>query len=191
MGNYDRPHFEGPRDRDRDRSYREREFPSGRRGHGRRDDEDDRGPWISRDRDDFERGGFRDRDWSDESGDGRGFDPDFDRRESEFRERRRADRFDQFEDWERPREFSGHPSWGRSFGGYAGGYSGFGAGSTGFGHGGASRGTSFGRSRWGRPGFGGGPYSAFGHTPYEPHGRYAGRGPKGYRRSDERMKEEI
>jgi len=151
MATYDRPYSESRRGRDRD--YREREFPSSRRGY-RDEDEDDRGPWISRDRDDFERergaygsyerGGFRSRDGG----------PSEEPRESGFRESRR---FEQFEDWERPRElreFSGHPSSGRSFGrgGYGGGYSGYGGGSA---------------------------------------GSYAGRGPKGYRRSDERLKEEV
>ena len=43
MPGYDRPYFESPRER----SFRERDLPSSRRGS---DDEDDRGPWISRDR---------------------------------------------------------------------------------------------------------------------------------------------
>jgi hypothetical protein len=94
MPSYDRPYFESQRERDR--GYRERDSSFARRRYARRDDDDDRGPWISRDRDPFE--------------------PDFDPRENEFRER---------------------------------------------------------RSR------------------HAPQGRYAGRGPKGYQRSDERLKEEV
>ena len=113
MPSYDRPYFAH---RDRERSDRDREFPSSRRGHRWREEEDDRGPWISRDRDEFER-------------DVRG----------------RDRRFEDFEEWERPlqmeREFSGHPSTGR--------------------------------------------------RPYQSPGRYAGRGPKGYRRSDERLREDA
>jgi BON domain-containing protein len=87
MRSYHRPYFESQRERDR--GFRERDSSSARRRYGRRDDDDDRGPWISRDREPFE--------------------PDFDPRENEFRER----------------------------------------------------------------------------------GHYAGRGPKGYQRSDERLKEEV
>ena len=97
MPNYDRPYFESQRERDR--GFRERDSSSARRRYGRRDDDDDRGPWISRDRDPFE--------------------PDFDPRENEFRERRR---FEQFEDWERPRELPPHAGNRRSFGGAAYGY---------------------------------------------------------------------
>jgi hypothetical protein len=125
MRSHDRPYPDRQRfesQRDRERGYRERDASSTRR-YGRRDDDDDRGPLISRDREPFE---------SD-------FDP-FDPRESAYRERRR---FEQFEDWERPRELPGRSSDRRSFGGGAG------------------------------------------------EGRYAGLGPKGYRRSDERLKEEI
>src|SRR5262245_54927123 len=120
MPSHDRPYFEGQRDRER--GYRDRESPSGRRGHRWREEDDDRGPWISRDRGEFER--------------------DF---------RGREQRFEDFEEWERPlqmREFSGHPSNDRSF--------------------------------RGRP-----------YGPYGSPGRYAGLGPKGYHRSDERLREEV
>ena len=127
MSIYDRPYFES--ERERERSYRDRDEPLGRRKFGRRDEEDDRGPWISRERDEYERG------WRD------------------FRGR---DRFDRFEDWERPRELGGfsrqrHP---RSFGGAAGhgGYA--------YGRRRADRGVSF------CPGG------------LESEGRFAGRGPK-------------
>src|SRR4030095_9620951 len=124
MPNYDRPYFESQRERDR--GDRERESPSSRRESGRREDDDDRGPWISRDRDDF------------------------DPREERFGRDRR---FEQFEEWQRPlqmREFSGHPSSGRRF---------------------APDQSGPGRQ--------------------EPQGRYAGRGPKGYHRSDERIREDV
>jgi hypothetical protein len=130
MRSFDRPYSANPRfegQRDRDRSYRERE--SSRRRYGRRDDDDDRGPWISRDRDAFEPG---DRDLFE-----RDFDP-FDPRENEYPSRRR---FEQFEEWERPRELAR-------------------------------------------------PHGAHGRHAGQG-GSYAGRGPKGYQRSDERLKEEI
>jgi hypothetical protein len=98
MPSDDRPYFESQRERER--SNRDREFPSSRRGF-RRDDDDDRGPWISRDRDEFERGGSRDfrRDPNEGRGRRESFESDFDRREHgehEFgRERRR---FEPFED---------------------------------------------------------------------------------------------
>ena len=95
MPSYDRPYFDSQRERDR--GYRERDSSFARRRYGRRDDDDDRGPWISRDREPFE--------------------PDFDPREN--------------------------------------------------------YGSSFGRGR------------------HATEGRYAGRGPKGYQRSDERLEEEV
>ena len=58
-------------------SYDRPYFPPSRRGHRWREEEDDRGPWISRDRDEFERD-----------------------RERDFRGRDR--RFEDFEEWERP-----------------------------------------------------------------------------------------
>jgi hypothetical protein len=132
MRSYDRPYFESYRERDR--GHREREIPSSPRGDARwRDDDDDRGPWISRGRDDF--------------------DPREDPREDRFGRDRR---FERFEEWERPvqmREFSAHPSSGRRFAGRSPQYS----------------------------------YS----ERREPYGRYAGRGPKGYHRSDERIREEV
>jgi BON domain len=135
MPGYDRPYFENQRDRERSYRDRDRDFPSSRRGYRGREEDDDRGPWISRDRDEFERG-FRGRDR----------------------------RFEDFEEWERPaqmreREYSGHPSTGRSFRG---------------------RPYSYG------PGGGYGAYGSYGST-----GRYAGIGPKGYQRSDERLREEV
>jgi len=121
MPSYDRPYFESQRERDR--GYRERDSSFARRRYGRRDDDDDRGPWISRDRDPFE--------------------PDFDPRD----------------------EFSAQPGHRRSFAGAAYGY--------GYSSGGAAYGSSVGRGR------------------HAPEGRYAGRGPKGYQRSDERLEEEV
>lgn len=138
MPSHDRPYFDSQRERDR--GYRERDSSFARRRYGRRDDDDDRGPWISRDREPFE--------------------PEFDPRENEFRERRR---FEQFEDWERPRELPADAGYRRSFGGAAYGY-------------GYSSGGAYGSSFRGR---------------HAPEGRYAGRGPKGYQRSDERLKEEA
>ena len=140
MPSYDRPYFESQRERDR--GYRERDASFGRRRYGRRDDDDDRGPWISRDREPFE--------------------PDFDPRENEFRERRR---FEQFEDWERPRELSAQAGYRR------------------FVRRCRLRLRLHRRRRRLRLSFGRG-----GHAP---EGRYAGRGPKGYQRSDERLKEEV
>jgi BON domain len=98
MRSYDRPYFESQRERDR--GYRERDASFARRRYGRRDDDDDRGPWISRDREPFE--------------------PEFGPSD--------------------PRE---------------------------------NYGSSLGRGR------------------HAQEGRYAGRGPKGYQRSEERLKEEV
>lgn len=53
MPGYDRPYFESHRDRER--GNRDREPPSSRRGYRWRENDDDRGPWISRDLDEFER----------------------------------------------------------------------------------------------------------------------------------------
>ncbi len=125
MPSYDRPYFESPRERERRYRDRDADRSFGRRGYGRRDDDDDRGSWISRDRGDFESG------------------------------RRR--RFDEFEDWQRPRElaeFEPSGDFGRS-------------------HARASRSRSIGRDR----------------DPSQ--GRFTGRGPKGYQRSDERLREDV
>src|SRR5687768_5171077 len=122
MSSYYRPYFERERgDRERDPGWdRRREV---RRRHGFGDD-------------DFEESRERQsRDWREP------FEPD-ERGESAYG----RGRFDQFEDWERPRELA----------------------------------PSFGRRR--RP---------FARGRSESFGRYAGRGPKGYQRSDERIKEEV
>lgn len=147
MSIYDRPYPESRRERER--GYREPHF--GRRGNGQRDDDDDRGSWMSRDRDYFERGDFRDyrgRDPFEPREGFRGQESDRDSYQRDFgRERKR---FEPFEDWESPRELSPQ----RSF----------------------RRGS---RAAYGY-GYGGGSY-----------GRYAGRGPKGYQRSDERLRDEV
>jgi BON domain len=147
MRSYDRPYSLHPeRWRDRDRDLREREFrefpPRSRHGHFRDDDDDDRGPWISRDRDEF------------------------DPRENREHRFARDRRFEQFEEWERPlqmRELYGgtehSPQYGVGRYGYAPGRSGHGFG--------------------------------YGASRFEREGSYAGRGPKGYRRSDERIQEEV
>jgi len=131
MSSYDRPYYESQRGH--------REPPFARRRSGRREDED------------FERGGFREarsreaysyapRSWRE-----REFEPDFSSHyEGEFG----RGRFDELEDWERPRELPQQQGYRRQFGG-------------------------------------------FGSSRYETRGRYAGRGPKGYQRSDERLKEEV
>jgi BON domain len=142
MSSYYRPYFESQRER----SDRERDSGYDRRRYGRRHGDED-----------FERERFRDfrgrdpygsRDWPEP------FDPEGPER-GESGEFGRG-RFEQFEDWERPRELSSRSGYRRSGGGY-----GYGAGTS-----------SFGRA-------------------YRGYGTYAGRGPKGYQRSDERLKEEV
>ena len=138
MSSYYRPYFENSRERDRDSRYDGRRF--GRR-YGYEDDDFERG---SRDfergfrefrgRDPYESRGWRSPDFREP------FDPDDPHPESESG----RGRFNQFEDWERPRELSTQQS-----------------------------------------------YRRFGRGRYESYGRYAGRGPKGYQRSDERLKEEA
>jgi osmotically-inducible protein OsmY len=191
MSIYDRPYFEGQRDRERERGSRERDRSFGRRGTGRRDfsdDDDDRGSWMSRDRDEFERGGrgYRDRDPFDPRQDeirrGRqAFEPDFDPgHERQFWRERSG--FDRFEDWERPREQRESSPLENSKRGsraaYRGDY-GFGAGESNR----QARGSSFsmGHSAW----------EQRGSESQQRSGRFAGRGPKGYQRSDERLKEDL
>ena len=205
MSTHDRPFSEPRRDRDRERSYRDRDRD---RSFGRRDDDDDRGSWMSREPFSESRSGrdYRDRDPFDpreqEIQRGRfAFESDFEpRRERQFGGER--GRFEQFEDWERPREqreFGGRERFeqqgrfeqgsGRSGGyGYGGGSSGHGGSGVGprglpnrAGGGWREEGASFGRGGFGEGSWGG----------LRQQGRYAGRGPKGYQRSDERLKEEI
>jgi BON domain len=153
MSSYYRPYFESQRERgdqERDSGY-DRRRPMRRYG-----DED------------FERERFRGRDpygsreWREP------FEPE-DEREGEFG----RGRFEQFEDWERPRELWSRPGYRRSGGGH------YGAGTSNFGR--IYRGAAV--SQFGR-----GQQGQFGHYGYGP---YAGRGPKGYQRSDERLKEEV
>jgi hypothetical protein len=184
MSIYDRPYYESPRDRDRERGHRERDRSFGRRDSSRdsdrrASDDDDRGSWMSRERDEFERGvrDYRERDPFDPRQDeirrGRqSFEPDFDPGDRGSRGER--GRFDQLEDWQRPRDFAP----GRGYGGEGVGPRGLpnrrGSASEG---GSFGQGSSFGEGSWGGL--------------QQQRGRYAGRGPKGYQRSDERIKEEI
>jgi hypothetical protein len=187
MSSHDRPYFEPRREREHERSHRERD-----RSFGRRDQDDDRGAWMSRDpySDPRSSRDYRDRDPFDpreqEIQRGRyAFDPDPDpRRERPFGGER--GRFEPFEDWERPRE-QREPGRSERF---EQGWRSSGAGSAGVGPrglpnraGGGWRdeGASFGRSELGEGSWGG----------LRQPGRYAGRGPKGYQRSDERLEEEI
>jgi hypothetical protein len=159
MSSYDRPQFDDPRDRAR--SYRDRDR-SGRRGL-RRNDEDDRGPDMSREREDWEPRGFRGSDTheSDERfGRREQYDPYYDEPGSRFGDRERGD-FGSLEDWQRPRQLGGRTSEGQRSRDRFGSHRDF-----------AQRG----------PGATGG---------FAGQGRYAGRGPKGYQRSDERLKEDI
>jgi BON domain len=191
MAIHDRPYFESQRERER--GYRERERSSGRRDFGRRDfgrrdDDDDRGSFMSRDRDEFEQHRDRDRD-------------PFDPREEGFRGRQSFEdydprggrqfagerqRFEQFEDWERPREqreFGSQQGFRPSGGSEHAGYRSSGVGPRGLPNraGGGREGGSFERGSLGEGSWGG----------LRQQGRFAGRGPKGYQRSDERLKEEV
>jgi hypothetical protein len=169
MRSYERPNFESQRDREQ--GYRERDSSSAQRRYrsGRRDDDDDRGPWISSDRD-------RDP-----------FESEFDPRDREYRER---GRFEQLEDWERPREFGQQRR--RSSFGSGEGYGRAGRGGAGYGRDAGYRDDS--RSWGGDPSsFGQAERTGYGSS-FEQEGqrgRHAGRGPKGYQRSDERLKEEV
>jgi BON domain-containing protein len=190
MSTHDRPYSESRRDRERERSYRERD-----RSSGRRDDDDDRGSWMSRDPFSESRGrDYRDRDPFDpreqEIQRGRsGFESDDRRRERQPGAER--SRFERVEDWERPREFGDRERFEQSGGRPGGGSSDYGyGGSAGVGPRGLpnragggwhEEGASFGRGELGEGSWGG----------LRKAGRYAGRGPKGYQRSDDRIKEEI
>jgi BON domain-containing protein len=157
MSSY-RPYFESQRER----SDRERDSGYDRRRAERRYGDED-----------FEREHFRDfrgrdpyasREWREP------FDPE-DPERGDFG----RGRFEQFEDWERPRELASRSGYRRTGPSY-----GYGAGTSSFGR--AYRGGSFGAQ--GSP-FARGRYGQYGYGPY------AGRGPKGYQRSDERLREEV
>jgi hypothetical protein len=153
-----RPYFEP-----RYRSDRERDSGYDRRRSG----------WRSGD-EDFERERFRDFRGRDPYG-SREWRQPFERGDRDRGERDEfgRERFEQFEDWERPRELASRSSDPRFGAGY--GY-GSGQGRSGYGHGYGAGTSSFGLAYRGGAPFG---------------GPYVGRGPKGYRRSDERVKEEL
>jgi osmotically-inducible protein OsmY len=161
MSSYDRPYPPYSRDRERRRM-------------SRRSDEAERGPWGARDPSEFERR-YRGRDPYENEEEGGGFG------EQGFEPRRRWES----EDWQREgreREFGGEPRFGEGrFGSEGGVYSGTPSQQRGWERyeqrGGQQRGFEE------RGGFGSGEPSS--------RGRFAGRGPKGYQRSDERLREEI
>jgi hypothetical protein len=160
MSNYYRPYFENQRDRERDSGYDRR-----RVGRRHRDDDFERERRGFRGRDPFESRDWRERESRE---------PYPSHYEGEFG----RGRFDEFEDWERPRELSqrGAPS-GAAYG--------YGAGTSSFGQ--TYRGSASG-SRSGE--FGGeGRFEPYGRS-YD-YGPYSGRGPKGYQRSDERLRDDI
>ena len=144
MSNYYRPYFESQRER----SDRERDLGFDRRRAERRYGDEDFG--RERFRDFRGHDPYGSREWREP------FDPE-DPERGDFG----RNRFEQFEDWERPRELA-------SRSGYRTGGHGYGAGTSSFGR--AYRGGSFGAQ--GSP-FGRGQYGQYGDGPY------AGRGPKG------------
>src|SRR6187402_94367 len=107
MSIYDRQRFDEQRDRVRHHREDDR---LGRRG-SRRDEQDDRGPEMSRERDDWDREGRSLRGSDTHASDERfgrreQYDPYFEEPGSRFgsREHGRERGFESFEDWQRPRE---------------------------------------------------------------------------------------